>query len=89
MRHIARDFCGSALLGLVVAAAVATPAAAISADLAIKCRNLAVKAHPPKPVGSKKGNAVAERKYYRSCIANNGEGPAEDKQSPQPQPPSK
>jgi hypothetical protein len=76
-------------LSLVVAAAVATPAAAISVDLAIKCRNLAVKAYPPKRVGSKSGNAVAERKYYRSCIANNGEAPAEDKQNPQPQPPLK
>jgi hypothetical protein len=89
MRYIAIGFCGSALLSLVVAATASTPAAAISADLAIKCRNMAVKAYPPKRIGSKSGNAAAERKYYQSCITNNGEGPAEDKQSPEPQPPSK
>jgi hypothetical protein len=82
MQYFARGLCGSALLSLVVVGALATPAVAISADLAIKCRNMAVKAYPPKRVGSKRGNAVAERKYYQSCITNSGVAPAEDRQSP-------
>ncbi len=46
--------------------------AAISADLARKCREMAIKAHPPKPAGTK-AYAQAERDFFRECISKNGE----------------
>lgn len=70
----------SAPLALFVIASFATPASAISADLAIKCREMAIKAHPPTVPGAKKGSAAAQRVYYQSCIANGGIGPDDDPQ---------
>ena len=45
---------------------------AISVDLAKKCREMAVKAHPPMPAGSRSGYAAAERNFFRKCVAQNG-----------------
>jgi hypothetical protein len=50
------------------------PAAAISADLAKKCRDMAIKAHPPELPGGKPYGA-AERDDYNKCISNNGQMP--------------
>ena len=54
---------------LVAAALAALPSAAqsaISAELAKKCRELAIKSHPPcRP--------AAQRDYFRECIAKNGD----------------
>lgn len=55
-------------------------AAPPTAELAKKCRELAVKAHPPVPAGSKKGTAQAERAYFQKCIANQGKMPEEQGQ---------
>lgn len=70
-----------ALIGLAVAAATSAgikPAAAISAELAKKCRELAVKAHPYKLPGQPgAGNAKAERDYFSACVAQNGNSPSE------------
>jgi murein L,D-transpeptidase YafK len=45
-----------------------SPTAAITVDLAKKCRDMAIKAHPPgKPY------AQAERDFFRQCVANNGQ----------------
>ena len=46
--------------------------AAISADLAKKCREMAIKAHPPQPAGTK-AYAQGERAFFRECISKNGE----------------
>ncbi len=59
----------------------ATGAFAISTELAKKCRELAVKAHPPKRPGSRRGSAQAEREFYQNCIAKDGNV---DHQSPAP-----
>lgn len=48
--------------------ATASPAMAISADLAKKCRELAVKSHPPAPAGTAP-YAQAERDFFRDCIS--------------------
>jgi len=59
-----------------VAALAALPSAAqsaISAELARKCRELAIKAHPTLPAGSKGGAEQAQRDYFRECIAKNGD----------------
>jgi hypothetical protein len=49
-----------------------TQAFAISAELAKKCRALTVKAYPPQPAGSRTGTAQAERSFFLSCIAQDG-----------------
>lgn len=57
--------------------AILTPhsASAISAELAKKCRGLALKAYPPPPTGSKSGNAGQMRGYYANCLAHDGNVP--------------
>jgi hypothetical protein len=45
------------------------PAAAISVELAKKCREMAVKVHPPQRVSP---YAQAERNYFAECVKNNG-----------------
>ena len=46
----------------------ASPAVAISVDLAKKCREMAIKAHPPESPGTK-AYAQAERDFFRECVA--------------------
>ena len=49
--------------------ACAQPASPISAELAKKCRELAIKAHPTPKVGTKAvGTEKAQRDYYQACI---------------------
>ena len=57
---------------LGLAASADNPAAAPSAELAIKCRDMMIKAYPPVRPGSPHGNAQKEREYFRTCIARNG-----------------
>ena len=59
------------------------PADAISVDLAKKCREMAVKAHPPTLPGTKP-YARAERDYFRECVSKNGEMPTNDTQKAAP-----
>jgi hypothetical protein len=63
----------AALLVGLNAAFAAQPQHAPSAALAKKCRELAVKAHPPATAGSKTGTAAAERAYFTTCIKTGGE----------------
>ena len=49
--------------------AAGSPAAAVSADLANRCRTMAIKSHPPVPG---KAYAQAERDFFRNCVARNG-----------------
>jgi len=53
------------------------PALAITRELAIKCRAMAIKAHPPSPAGSSP-YAQAERQYYEECISKNGAMPTDN-----------
>lgn len=71
------------LLGLAFLASVASAeqapkerpkaAPAISADLAKKCRAMAIKAHPTRPAGAKSGHEQAQRRYFQDCIAKGGD----------------
>jgi len=56
----------------LVAAADNAQAPPPSAELAKKCRELAVKAHPPATAGSKTGTAAAEREYFLACVRKGG-----------------
>jgi hypothetical protein len=68
-------------LGAAVAMMVCVagePASAITAELAKKCRSLALKAYPYKLVGQPgPGNAQAQRSYFSQCVAKQGNMPAE------------
>jgi hypothetical protein len=69
----------------IVSLSAASPAAAISVDLAKKCREMAVKAHPPAPPGTTP-YAQQERDFFRECVAKNGEMPNNGKGSGQSDP---
>jgi hypothetical protein len=50
-----------------------TSAVAISGDLAKKCRDLAIEAHPYKLPGEKgPGTAQAQRDYFKDCVTKGG-----------------
>jgi len=70
-----KRFAASLALILIAVLLVSTPASALSAELAKKCREMAIKAHPPTRTGAKTGTAKAQSDYYRACIANNGAAP--------------
>ena len=60
----------AAIVGLVLYM-YATPASAIDADVAKKCRALAVKAYPTPKAGTKAGGAEkAQRDYFQTCLTN-------------------
>lgn len=62
----------SSLIWLALLASVASAEQAPSADLAKKCRALAIKAHPTQPAGAKSGNERSQRIYFQDCIAKGG-----------------
>ena len=57
-----------AVLAAALLAMSYLPAGAISAELAKKCRDEAIKAHPPQPAGTLP-YAEAEREVFRDCVA--------------------
>ena len=63
---------GMVVVSVVGFVGASEPASAITADLAKKCRELALKAHPTPRVGTKAGAAKSQQDYFRSCVAKNG-----------------
>jgi hypothetical protein len=75
----------NACAGVVLAAALFSPVAGlaqatdiaarqarqVSAELAKKCREMAVKAHPTQLAGTSP-YAAAQREYFRECVAKGG-----------------
>jgi hypothetical protein len=61
-------------VGIAMLQSVAgTPAAALTVELAKKCRDPAIKAHPYKMVGERgPGTAQAEHSYFDECVARQG-----------------
>ena len=55
-------------------------ARALTVELAKKCREMAVKAHPPVIAGSRQGTAQKERDYFQNCVAQGGQ-PSTDNQA--------
>ena len=63
----------SMVAALIGAIATIEPAAAITIELANKCREMAINSHPPPvPVGNK-AYAAAERSFFQECVKRNGD----------------
>jgi hypothetical protein len=73
MGYLPRAITASILIAQFAALCAASPAFAISADLANKCREMAIKAHPPPVPPGGKAYAQAERDFFNECIAKNGQ----------------
>ena len=73
MAKFAKNFSTLIVLALTAYLPMVRPASAISADLAKKCRLMAIKAHPTPTPGSKPtGAEKAQRDYFRECVAKDG-----------------
>jgi hypothetical protein len=58
-----------AVCAVVLLFSIDRPAGAISVELAKKCRELAIRAHPPQLTSA---YAQAERNVFGECVKNNG-----------------
>jgi hypothetical protein len=82
MKHFSLARSAPILSALIIVTCAASPAAAISAELANKCRDMAIKSHPPPfPLGNK-AYAQAERDFFRTCVAKKGQMPDSDAPNP-------
>ena len=73
MTKLATRFSMLIVLALTAYLPTAQPASAISAELAKKCRAMAIKAYPTPTPGSKlTGAEKAQRDYFRECVAKGG-----------------
>jgi hypothetical protein len=82
MRNISSAFVTAFVLAQILILSASSQAAAISAELAKKCRGMAIKAHPPTQIGTTP-YAAAERDFFRDCVSKNGDMPDSDKDDPQ------
>ena len=71
---VAFVFSAMAALAETVPPARSDTAGSISADLAKKCRALAIKAHPTERAGTIP-YAQAQRDYFQNCVAKGGNMP--------------
>ena len=69
---IGRSKLVAALPALIALFGAQAPAGAITAELAKKCRTMAVKEHPTPRIGTKTGEHKAQTVYFRDCVAKNG-----------------
>jgi hypothetical protein len=58
---------------LIVLFTTVGPAAAITVELAKKCRQMAINSHPPPIPPGNKAYAEAERSYFQECVKKNGD----------------
>lgn len=75
MKSPIRPTFAAALSFTLMSIVTTSPASAITAELATKCREMSLKAFPPARIGTKNGNAGEARKYYNICVANKGSPP--------------
>jgi hypothetical protein len=82
MAAILRRLGGLTLIIACALPASMKPAPALTAEVAKKCRSLALKAQPYRRAGTAQGTAEAQRDYYRECIAKEGKMDAADQPPP-------
>lgn len=63
---------GSAAAAFQILLLSVSPSFAITAELAKKCRGLAIAAHPTQLVGTS-AYAAAQRDFFNQCVAKNGD----------------
>ena len=70
---------GLAATQMILCAILGTPSAAnaLTAELAKKCRDMAIKSHPPPTPPGNKAYAQAERDFFKACVARNGRMPGD------------
>jgi hypothetical protein len=73
MSDFLRTLVVSILSVQMIAVYAASPAAALSAELAKKCRDMAIKSHPPPYPPGNRPYAQAENEFFRLCISKNGQ----------------
>jgi hypothetical protein len=74
--RLANEKAWLAAVAAALTLSLGSPARAeITADLANKCRELMVKAHPTTMYGTT-GSAGAQRTYFKECLSRNGDMPA-------------
>ena len=78
--------CLMLTLAAFAAASAAPPAFAISAELAKKCQQMMIKAHPRVLAGTRTGTAQAQRDFFQTCVENNGNVAMPAEPSPAPAP---
>lgn len=71
MGNILTSLVAVVLLAQILLLSAASPAVSLSVELAKKCREMAIKAHPMTLPGTTP-YAAAEREFYRVCISKNG-----------------
>ena len=73
MTKLTKNLGASILLAVTVLLPASQPASALTAELAKKCRQMALKAHPPQLAGTKStGVEKAQRDFFKECVAKNG-----------------
>jgi hypothetical protein len=78
MREYVRLLAAAAVCAPIFVVCATAPAGAISVDLAKKCRDMAIRSHPPPfPIGNK-AYAEAERAFFADCVAKNGQMQSDD-----------
>jgi hypothetical protein len=72
LMSVTRITCACAIVAAALTSSFAQhQAQQVSAELAKKCREMAVKAHPTQLAGTSP-YAAAQRAYFRQCIAKGG-----------------
>ena len=70
MKKLAQNISTAIFFALAMHVFTPQSASAISADVAKKCRALAIKAYPPPKAGTKTSGAEkAQRDYFQTCLS--------------------
>jgi hypothetical protein len=73
MAMLAKRFSMLIVLALTAYLPTAQPVSAISAELANKCRAMAIKDYPtPRPGSKLTGAEKSQRDYFRECVTKGG-----------------
>jgi hypothetical protein len=72
---------GALIVAILLIVCAISQVDALSVELAKKCRDMAIKSHPPPIPPGNKAYAQAERDFFRECVSRNGQMPNADSQN--------